>query len=78
MLATLTEFTARSLALNYQSHLASWPERIILTGGGAANPAWTAIRQRKLGVDFLPVLSDEAAAGTARLALKGASQAGLL
>ncbi|WP_027059016.1 FGGY-family carbohydrate kinase [Mesorhizobium loti] len=47
-------------------------------GGGAANPAWTDIRQRKLGVDFLPTLSDEAAAGTARLALKGASKAGLL
>ncbi|RVA33645.1 carbohydrate kinase [Mesorhizobium sp. M7D.F.Ca.US.004.03.1.1] len=47
-------------------------------GGGAANPTWTAIRQRKLGVDFLPALSDEAAAGTARLALMGASQAGLL
>ncbi|QKC81508.1 FGGY-family carbohydrate kinase [Mesorhizobium sp. NZP2077] len=47
-------------------------------GGGAANKAWTAIRQRKLGVDFLPTLSDEAAAGTARLALKGASKAGLL
>ncbi|MGX7875225.1 FGGY-family carbohydrate kinase [Mesorhizobium sp. ORM6] len=41
-------------------------------GGGAANPAWTAIRRRKLGVNFLPTLSDEAAAGTARLALKGA------
>ncbi|WP_256751831.1 FGGY-family carbohydrate kinase [Mesorhizobium sp. Mes31] len=47
-------------------------------GGGAANPAWTAIRQRKLGVDFLAALSDEAAAGTARLALIGASKAGLL
>ncbi|MER9330989.1 FGGY-family carbohydrate kinase [Mesorhizobium sp. M0488] len=47
-------------------------------GGGAANPAWTAIRRRKLGVDFLPALSDEAAAGTARLALKGADKAGLL
>jgi sugar (pentulose or hexulose) kinase len=47
-------------------------------GGGAANPAWTAIRRRKLGVDFLPTLSDEAAAGTARLALKGANKAGLL
>lgn len=47
-------------------------------GGGAANPAWTAIRQRKLGVDFLPALSDEAAAGTARLALIGASKARLL
>jgi sugar (pentulose or hexulose) kinase len=47
-------------------------------GGGAANPAWTTIRQRKLGVDFLPALSDEAAAGTARLALMGAIEAGLL
>lgn len=47
-------------------------------GGGAANLAWTDIRRRKLGVDFLPTLSDEAAAGTAGLALKGASKAGLL
>ncbi|AZO52769.1 MULTISPECIES: FGGY-family carbohydrate kinase [unclassified Mesorhizobium] len=47
-------------------------------GGGAANPVWSAIRQRKVGVAFLPALSDEAAAGTARLALKGASQAELL
>ncbi|RVD73597.1 carbohydrate kinase [Mesorhizobium sp. M4A.F.Ca.ET.029.04.2.1] len=47
-------------------------------GGGAANAAWTAIRQRKLGVDFVPALSDEAAAGTARLALRGANEAGLL
>jgi sugar (pentulose or hexulose) kinase len=47
-------------------------------GGGAANAAWTAIRQRKLGVDFLPALSDQAAAGAARLALMGAKEAGLL
>ncbi|RUU12443.1 carbohydrate kinase [Mesorhizobium sp. USDA-HM6] len=47
-------------------------------GGGAANAAWTAIRQRRLGIDFLPALSDEAAAGTARLALTGAREAGLL
>ncbi|MER9307323.1 FGGY-family carbohydrate kinase [Mesorhizobium sp. M0293] len=47
-------------------------------GGGAANPTWTAIRQRQLGVDFLPALSDEAAAGTARLALQGASEAEFL
>ncbi|MBZ9764219.1 FGGY-family carbohydrate kinase [Mesorhizobium sp. CA8] len=47
-------------------------------GGGTANAAWTAIRQRKLGVEFLPALSDEAAAGTARLALAGAKEAGLL
>ncbi|MBZ9660464.1 FGGY-family carbohydrate kinase [Mesorhizobium sp. ESP-6-4] len=47
-------------------------------GGGAANAAWTAIRQRRLGVEFRPALSDEAAAGTARLALAGAREAGLL
>lgn len=47
-------------------------------GGGAANLVWSAIRQRKLGVAFLPALSDEAAAGTARLALSGADKAGLL
>jgi anhydro-N-acetylmuramic acid kinase len=37
MLATLTALTARSLALNYQLHLRSWPQTLILTGGGAAN-----------------------------------------
>ncbi|MCK3776359.1 FGGY-family carbohydrate kinase [Ensifer sesbaniae] len=47
-------------------------------GGGAKNAAWTAIRARKLGVPFLPVLSEEAAAGSARLALAGARKAGVL
>lgn len=47
-------------------------------GGGAKNAAWTAIRARKFGVPFLPVLSEEAAAGTARLALSGARKAGVL
>lgn len=47
-------------------------------GIGAANPAWTRIRQRKLGVALPPALSDEAAAGAARLALTGAREAGLL
>jgi anhydro-N-acetylmuramic acid kinase len=37
-IATLTEFTARSLALNYRLHLGGRPDRIILTGGGASNP----------------------------------------
>src|SRR6266581_5279975 len=36
-LATFTEFTARSLALNYQLHLAALPDRVVLAGGGAAN-----------------------------------------
>ncbi len=37
MLATLTRFTARSLALNYRLHLPSLPRAIVLAGGGAAN-----------------------------------------
>ncbi|MFM7101863.1 MAG: anhydro-N-acetylmuramic acid kinase [Verrucomicrobiota bacterium] len=41
LLATLTEFTARSVALNYRLFLrrpAGWPARVVLAGGGAANP----------------------------------------
>lgn len=37
-MATLTECTARSLALNYRLHLPSAPDRVVLGGGGAANP----------------------------------------
>lgn len=44
-------------------------------GGGAGNAAWTAIRQRRLGVPFLPAHSEQAAAGAARLALKGLEHA---
>lgn len=40
-------------------------------GGGAANPAWTAMRERALGVPFLASRSAEAAVGTASLALAG-------
>jgi anhydro-N-acetylmuramic acid kinase len=37
LLATLTEFTARSLALNYRLHLPSLPDLVVLCGGGANN-----------------------------------------
>ncbi|WP_282606065.1 FGGY-family carbohydrate kinase [Pelagibius sp. Alg239-R121] len=47
-------------------------------GGGAKNAAWTAIRQRKLSVPFVTPASQDAAAGTARLALSGAHTAGLI
>ena len=48
VLATLAELTARSLALNYQVHLGSLPETVILTGGGAANPALVSAIRRQL------------------------------
>ena len=37
LVATLTEFTARSLAMNYRLHLPQIPDRVVLCGGGAAN-----------------------------------------
>ena len=38
-------------------------------GGGARNPAWTRIRERKLGVPFIEPISTEAAYGAALLAM---------
>lgn len=37
ILATLTAFTARSLALNYELHLPVSPDTVVLAGGGASN-----------------------------------------
>lgn len=45
-------------------------------GGGASNPVWTRLRERKLHVPMVPPLSTEAAYGTALLALKGAEKRG--
>ncbi|OYU18935.1 MAG: carbohydrate kinase [Rhodobacteraceae bacterium PARR1] len=42
-------------------------------GGGAANPVWTRLRARRLTVPMPAPLSDEAAFGTALLALRGAA-----
>jgi len=47
IVATLTEFAARSIALNYRLHL-SIPQQIILTGGGAANPVLAGAIKRDL------------------------------
>jgi sugar (pentulose or hexulose) kinase len=49
--------------------------RLRSLGGGAANPVWTRLRERRLQVPFLPPLSDEAAFGAALLARHGAGAA---
>jgi anhydro-N-acetylmuramic acid kinase len=61
MLATFTEFTARSMALNYRLHLPSMPRTIILTGGGAANGALVAsIRGAFAQLGKISLVSSEA------------------
>lgn len=40
--------------------------RVLTAGGGAANPAWTAIRARALGVPVAPAPETDAATGLAR------------
>jgi anhydro-N-acetylmuramic acid kinase len=86
--ATLTELTARSLALNYRLHLPSLPSRLILTGGGAANAALVkAIRQQLAGGEVEVLTSDalgwparaiEPAAFALLAHLRAAGQAGNL
>src|SRR5262249_17365391 len=70
----LLEGIAALEALGYRrlAELGATPLRTLRTvGGGAANQAWTQIRQARLGVPFLPARADEAAAGAARLAWRG-------
>ncbi len=68
----LLQGVSRIEALGYRrlTELGASPPRSVRTvGGGARNPAWTAIRARQLGVPMMPPRSEEAAVGTARLAL---------
>jgi len=51
-------------------------EEVISVGGGAANPQWTAIRTRILGVPVRRAAHEDAAHGTALLARHGAVAAG--
>lgn len=51
--ATLTEFTASSLALNYRLHLGGTPDKVILTGGGASNPVLVQSIRTQLQIDDL-------------------------
>jgi len=70
----LFEGIARIEALGYGllCELGAPPLRRVLTvGGGAANPVWTRIRQRLLGVPVAAAAHQEAAYGAAQLALRG-------
>jgi len=70
LLEGIAEVEARAYALIRD--LGGPPLRSVRTvGGGAANPAWSAIRARLLGVPMLKPASLEAAYGTALLAREG-------
>jgi sugar (pentulose or hexulose) kinase len=63
-----------ALAFQRLAELGAPPLRSMRSvGGGAANPVWTRIRARRLGVPMVAPLSDEAAFGTALLAMRGAA-----
>jgi anhydro-N-acetylmuramic acid kinase len=58
--ATLTEFTARSLALNFRLHLPAPPSRLILTGGGAANRTLVGAIAKQFAANEVEVLTSDA------------------
>ncbi len=59
-----------ALAYRRLSELGAPPLKSVRSvGRGAANPGWTAIRQRLLGAPFASSLSSEACVGAARIAL---------
>ena len=63
-----------ALAFQRLAELGAPPLRAVRSvGGGAANPVWARIRARRLGVPMQAPLSDEAAFGTALLAMQGAA-----
>lgn len=70
LLESLARIEARGYAL--LADLGASPlKRVDTAGGGANNPAWTAIRQRRLGVPVGRAAHTEAAYGAARLARDG-------
>jgi sugar (pentulose or hexulose) kinase len=78
-LQAILEGVAEVEALAYRklAELGAPPLRSVRTvGGGAANSAWTTIRERKLGAPFKHAESQEACAGVARLALQSLRNSG--
>ena len=53
---------------------APYPARVLSVGGGAANQAWTRIRQRYLGVPVSRAEHHQAAYGAALLAMHGVGE----
>ena len=47
------------------------PQLVLTTGGGSANPAWTRLRERALGLPVIRAEHQDAAYGTALLARSG-------
>lgn len=73
----MLEGMARIEAQGYArlAELGAPPLRSVRTvGGGAANPTWTRLRERLVGVPCLAADATEAAVGVARLALRGVSR----
>jgi anhydro-N-acetylmuramic acid kinase len=64
--ATLTEFTARSLALNYRLHLPAPPSRLILAGGGAANSTLVGAIAKQFADGEVEVLTSDTLGWPAR------------
>jgi sugar (pentulose or hexulose) kinase len=78
-LQAILEGVAEVEALAYRrlAELGAPPLRSVRTvGGGAANSAWTKIRERKLAAPFKHAESQEACAGVARLALQSLRDSG--
>jgi sugar (pentulose or hexulose) kinase len=70
LLEGIARIEARAYAL--LAELGATPVSHVLTaGGGAKNAAWTAMRQRLLGVPVQAATQDAAAYGAARLAKNG-------
>ena len=57
--ATLTEFTAQSIAVNYRLHLPALPSRLILAGGGAANATLVAALAKQFATGEVEVLTSD-------------------
>jgi sugar (pentulose or hexulose) kinase len=67
ILESIARIEARAYAL-FADMGAPAVTRVLTAGGGAANPAWTAIRARVLGVEVGPSPQGEASYGAALLA----------